>query len=114
MTQGTAKLSALDLPPVSTTVTLSGPGGATSAAGIVAVSRFAFTEVVGCVAPFHWMVEFVVKFEPTTLKVNPGPPCVLLLGDIALTAGVGPGFIGGADVPPPHAVSTLKDPKTAT
>jgi hypothetical protein len=55
-----------------------------------------------------------VKFEPTTLNVNGGPPCVLLLGDIAVMAGVGPGLTGGADVPTPHAVSTLKDPKTAT
>jgi len=55
-----------------------------------------------------------VKFEPTTLNVNSGPPRVLLLGDIAVTAGVGPGLMGGADVPPPHAVSTLKDPRTAT
>ena len=59
-----------------------------------------------------------MKFEPTTLNVNSGPPCVLLLGDIAVMAGVGPGVgpgvTGGADVPPPHAVSTLKDPRTAT
>jgi len=59
-------------------------------------------------------VEFELKFEPTTLKVNDDPPCVLLLGDIAVTAGMGPGFTGGADVPPPHAVSRLKDPRTAT
>jgi hypothetical protein len=60
------------------------------------------------------MAEFVVKFEPTTLNVNSGPPCVLLLGDIAVTEGVGPGLTRGADAPPPHAVSTLKDPRTAT
>jgi hypothetical protein len=59
-------------------------------------------------------VEFVVKFEPTTLNANGGPPCLLLLGDIAVTAGMGPGLTGGADIPPPHAVSRLKDPRTAT
>ena len=116
MTQGTAKLSALDVPPVSTTVILSGPGVATSPAGIAAVSRDAFTKVVDCAAPFQCTVEFVVKFEPTTLSMNGGPPCLLLLGDIPLTTGAGPGGGGGADAPPPppHAVSRLKYPRTAT
>jgi len=52
-TQGTAKLSALEERPVSTTVTSSVPGAATSPAGIAAVSRFGFTKAVGCVAPFQ-------------------------------------------------------------
>jgi hypothetical protein len=72
-----------------------------------------FTKLVGCFVPFQWTVELVVKFEPTTLNVKAGPPCVLLLGDIAVTAGVGPGLRGGADVPPPHAVNRLKDPRNA-
>src|ERR1700733_8547734 len=62
----------------------------------------------------HSTAEFAVKFEPTTLNVNSGPPCVLLLGDTELTAGVGLGWTGGPEFPPPHAVSTLKDPRTAT
>src|SRR5215469_2541864 len=90
MTQGTAKSSVLEVPPVSTAEIWSEPGLATSPAGIAAVIRFVFTKVVGCVVPFQWTTEFVVKFEPTTLNVNAGPPCVLLLGDIAVTAGVGP------------------------
>jgi hypothetical protein len=98
---------------VSTTVTFSGPAMVTSAAGMAAVIRFAFTKEVVCAAPFQSTVELVVKFEPTTLNVNADPPCVLLLGEIAETAGGGPGITGGVD-PLPHAVSALKDPRNAT
>jgi len=49
--------------------------------------------------PFHCMVESEMKFEPTTLKVNDGPPCWLLFGDIASIAGAG--FGGPMEPPPP-------------
>lgn len=58
-----------------TTVTASGPGAAMALAGTAAVSRALLTKVVGRLLPFHCTFESEMKFEPTTLRVNDGPPC---------------------------------------
>ena len=49
-----------------------------------------------------------MKFDPTTLSVNPAPPCSLLLGEIAATVGVG--FGAGGGVPPPEPPPQAANP----
>jgi hypothetical protein len=58
-------------------------------AGTAAVSRALVTKVVVRLLPFHCTLESEMKFEPTTLAVNDGPPCWLLFGDIASIAAAG-------------------------
>src|SRR5215470_12254939 len=92
MTQGTVKLRELETPPPGvrfTTVTESGPGLVTALAGTLAVIRLLLKTVVGRLSPFHCTTELEMKFEPITLKVNPGPPCLLLCGDVVVIEGTG-------------------------
>ncbi len=49
-----------------------------------------------------------MKFEPTTLKVNDGPPCRLLFGDIASIAGGGFGAPCGAPATAATAAATTQ------
>jgi hypothetical protein len=69
--------------------------------------------------PFHWMVELEMKFEPTTLRVNAGPPCWELFGDIAAIEGTG--FGGPVEVlpgppllPPPQPSKLIVPRRTST
>lgn len=65
------------------------------------MSRALLTKVVAKLLPFHCTLEPEMKFEPTTLRVKAGPPCWLLFGDKAATAG--PGLGGGpVELPPPQ------------
>jgi len=76
----------LDVPPPGaglTTVMASGPDAERELAGMSAVTRLLLTKLVCRLLPFHWTVELGRKFEPTTLRVKAGPPCLLLFGDKA-------------------------------
>src|SRR6266852_3255614 len=86
------KLAGLEVPPPGAgflTVTLAVPADARFAAGICAVTRVAFTKVVGCAAPFHCMTEVERKFVPFTVNVKVGPPAVALVGEILVVVGMG-------------------------
>ena len=80
---------AFDVPPHGvTTVTEAVPGVAMSAAGTVAVSRVAETNVVVSAVPFQFTVEPETKFVPFTVSVNPvGLPAVAQVGLSELMVG---------------------------
>src|ERR1044071_1761225 len=62
------------------TLTAAEPAVATSAAGMLAVSRVALPNVVVRAAPFQRTVAPETKLLPSAVKVNAGPPAVALLG----------------------------------
>ena len=62
------------------TVTEAVPGVAMSAAGTVAVSCVAETNVVASGLPFQFTVEVETKFVPFTVSVNCGPPAPVQFG----------------------------------
>jgi hypothetical protein len=60
------------------------------------------TKVVGRLARFHCTTEPETKLEPVAVNVKPGPPRVVLVGEIAVTVGAGGGTVGEV---PPHPMS---------
>jgi hypothetical protein len=76
-----------DVAPQLTTVIEAVPAVAMRAAGTVAVSCVAETNVVVSAVPFQFTVEIVAKFVPLTVKVNPGPPAVAQVGLSELIVG---------------------------
>ena len=79
------------------TETFTVPGVAIAEAGIVTISWFALTKVVlVCAVPFQFTVAFAAKLLPLTVKVNAGPPEVMLGGASWLIAGIAPGCGGAA------------------
>jgi hypothetical protein len=97
---------AWDVPPPGaglTTVTLSVPAAAMSAAVIAAVSWVEDTNVVARLAPFHCTVEFETKLDPLTVRVKDGPPWRADAGDNEEIAGAGllTANDAAADIPPP-------------
>ena len=78
---------AFDVAPQLTTVIEAVPAVAMRAAGTVAVSCVAETNVVVSAVPFQFTVEIVAKFVPLTVKVNPGPPAVAQVGLSELIVG---------------------------
>ena len=79
---------AFDVPPHGvTTVTEAVPAVAMRAAGTVAVSCVAETNVVVSAVPFQFTVEIAAKFVPLTVNVNPGPPAVAQVGLSELMVG---------------------------
>jgi len=69
------------------TVTEAVPGVAMSAAGTVAVSRVADTNVVASGLPFQFTVEVETKLVPFTVSVNCGPPAAVQFGLSELIVG---------------------------
>jgi hypothetical protein len=69
------------------TVTEAVPGVAMSAAGTVAVSRVADTNVVASGLPFQFTVEVETKLFPFTVSVNCGPPAPVQFGLSELIVG---------------------------
>src|SRR4029453_10687307 len=71
--------------------------------GMAALSSVTLTNIVGRGAPFQRTTEVATKSVPVTVSVKPAPPTVALLGERALTVGVGFWMdrLVGADVPPP-------------
>ena len=63
-------------------------GVAISVAEIVAVSWLLLTNDVVSDAPFHTTTELLLKSWPFTVRTNPAPPAVALLGEIEVTDGV--------------------------
>ena len=61
-------------------MTLAVPGDNTRLAGTAASRRPALTNVVVRFEPFHRTVIVLVKFEPSTWRVNPGDPALAELG----------------------------------
>ncbi len=55
----------------------------------VAVSWLLLTNVVTRAVPFHITTELLRKLPPFTVRTNPTPPAVALLGEIELNEGVG-------------------------
>jgi hypothetical protein len=72
------------------TVTLTGPAAAISAAETGAVSWFAFTKVVDNAVVPHCTVEPATKFDPNTVIVKAGPPAVAENGLRPEMVGFGP------------------------
>ena len=104
------KLIEFDMPPPGAgfeTVMGGVPTDVISVAGICAWSWFAFTNVVVRFAPFHLTVELDMKLLPLTVKTNPAPPAVALVGLSDVIAGSGLLAVivntSGAVVPPPGA-----------
>ena len=82
---------AFDVPPHGvTTVTEAVPAVAMRAAGTVAVSCVAETNVVVSGFPFQFTVEPETKLLPFTVSVNCGPPAAMQVGLIELIVGVVP------------------------
>jgi hypothetical protein len=72
---------ALDVPPHGLTTAIEAvPAVAMRAAGTVAVSCVAETNVVVNAVPLQFTVEPLTKLVPLTVKVNPGPPAVAQVG----------------------------------
>jgi hypothetical protein len=76
-------------PPGVYTVTLAVPAVAISDARIEPCNWLELTYVVVRSVPFHRITEFVVKFEPLAIRMNPGPPGFAKLGDSELRLGMG-------------------------
>src|SRR5207253_1243437 len=84
----TVKVRALETCPSGLrTVTAAVPAAAMSAAGIVAVTWVALTNVVVRAAPFHSTVAPETKFPPSATSVKAGPPAVVELGVSAVRVG---------------------------
>ena len=88
---GTARIvnvTALDVPPQGlNTVIEAVPAVAMRAAGTVAVSCVAETNVVARDVAFHFTVEPEAKLVPFTVNVNCGPPAVAQVGLSELIVG---------------------------
>ena len=83
-----ANVAAFDVPPHGvTTVIEAVPAVAMRAAGTVAVSCVADTNVVASAVAFHFTVEPETKFVPFTVRVNCGLPAAVQLGLIELIVG---------------------------
>src|SRR2546425_12407058 len=76
------------------TLTEAEPAAATSAAGMLAESRVALTNVVVRTAPFQRTVAPETKLFPSAVSVNAAPPAVALFGVSVVSVGGG----GGAPV----------------
>ena len=85
-----AKVNALEVrEPGFTTVILTSPVVAISAAEMAAVSCVLLTNVVVRFAPVHLTVEFETKFVPFTVNVNAGPPDAVEFGSRLVSDGTG-------------------------
>ena len=101
-------------PPVPATagfVTVTGtvPEVAMAEAGMSAVSCLAVTNVVVKFVPFHFTIEPDAKLEPLTVKMNAGPPALVLSGDNSAITGTTPGWgVAGVEGEPypPHPKHT--------
>jgi hypothetical protein len=79
---------AFDVPPHGVTTVIDAvPAVAMRAAGTVAVSCVAETNVVVSAVPFQFTVEPETKLVPLTVNVNCGPPAVAQVGLSELTVG---------------------------
>jgi len=88
----TSKARLLETPPRGAgflTATLAVPTMEMSLAGIAAMSRVAFTNVVGRSAAFHVTTDVVTKFEPFTMRLKDGPLPAAKLGDTKAVMGTG-------------------------
>ena len=86
------KLRAFDVSPPGAgllTVMLAVPAVAMSLAEIDAVKLVPLVRVVVRSDSFHCMVELETKFEPLTVRVNPGLPAMAEFGLIPVIAGAG-------------------------
>ena len=71
------------------------PAVAMRAAGTVAVSCVAETNVVVSAVAFHFTAEVETKFVPFTVKVNCEPPAVAQVGLVEVVAGTGLLMVNG-------------------
>src|SRR5207245_8994222 len=83
-----ALVRSFDVPPHGVTTVIDAvPAVAMRAAGTVAVSCVAETNVVVSAVPFHLTVEPDAKLVPFTVSVNCGPPAVVQVGLSELIVG---------------------------
>ncbi len=83
------------------------PAEATSLAGTSVLNCVLLTKVVvERFVAFHSTFETEIKFDPSTLSVNPDPLCSLFLGDSVEMLGVGLG--GGGGVPLAYNLVNLR------
>jgi hypothetical protein len=99
---------AFDAPPAGaalTTVTVSVPEAAMSAAGTTADNCVGLTTVVTSGTPLHSTTEPITKLVPVTVNVKPAPPPEAMVVERAVTTGTGSLTVNvdAADVPPPGA-----------
>jgi hypothetical protein len=96
-----------DPPPVVYTVTPAVPVVPISDAKIVPFNWVELTYVVVRFNPFHRITEFVAKFPPYAMRVNPEPPPIAELGDIELRMGCAAIVNVRAEEVPPPGVFTV-------
>src|SRR2546425_4113946 len=99
-------VAAVEVPPAGAglkTVTAAVPTAATSLAGIVAWSWVLLPYVVVRSTPFHLTRDAGTKAVPVTVRLNVGPPTVVVAGINELTVGGGllTVMVRPTDVPPP-------------
>jgi hypothetical protein len=90
------KLIAAVVPPPGVgvnTVIAAVPEVAMSAAVIAAVNEVALTNVVTRALPFTCATDELMKFVPVSVIVNPAPPALIVLGEIAVSVGTGFGAV---------------------
>ncbi len=115
----TVKLTEFELPPPGdgfVTVTLTLPALAMSEARMAAVNCVALTNVVVRALPPKFTTEFATKPVPFTVKLNPAPPAVALVGEMLVIVGTGlfTMKLTAFDVPPPGLLTvTLTLPTVA-
>jgi len=112
------KVAGRDVPPPGAglvTVTCTVPAVAISAAEMAALIWLALTKVVVRALPFQFTIELLIKFDPFTIKLNAGPPEVMLVGEIEANVGMGFGGTGFFSPPqPPLNASHNKTPNATT
>ena len=90
------KLIAAVVPPPGVgvnTVIAAVPEVVMSAAVIAAVNEVALTNVVTRALPFTCATDVLTKFVPVNVIVNPAPPALIVLGEIAVSVGTGFGAL---------------------
>src|SRR5947207_3231452 len=108
-------VSAFEAPPPGgglRTVTLAVPAAAISLAEIVARSCVRLTNVVGRLAPFHWITELETKLAPLAVRRKPGAPAATVLGRSEASEGAGDRSPNGVSVT--HSGPAGEPPKLST
>ena len=109
------KVAPAEAPPAVVTVTLAVPGTAIKAAGTVALSWPALTNVVASAVAPHFAVASETKLVPLIVRVKAGPPAVaeLVLKPLMVGGAGSMVKVALAEVPPAVVTVTLAVPAVA-